>query len=67
MSDSAFWFVWNTDGHAPRHQHATLFSAENEAQRLARENRSHTFIVLQSVSAYTVDDMVKVDLRPAPF
>ena len=46
-----FWFVWNPNGNAPRYQHATLESAEKEADRLA-SNTSEEFYVLEAVSRH---------------
>jgi hypothetical protein len=49
--DGKFWMVWCPQGRQPTHQHATLDSAESEAQRLARDTGS-SFIVLEAVTAF---------------
>jgi hypothetical protein len=54
---SAFWLVWNPQGHAPTRDHPTRQSAEHEAERLARANRGQRFIVLRSESERVVDDV----------
>ena len=41
-----FYLVWNEDGYPPRHKHATLTCAENEAERLAAAHPGKTFYVL---------------------
>lgn len=58
-----FWFVWNPNGHAPRYRHPSEASAIKEAERLARENPGRTFIVLESVCARRVDDMLCIEMR----
>lgn len=59
-----FWFVWNDQGSAPMKKHESEQGAINEADRLARNHRGKTFIVLQSVSAHTASDITRIDLRP---
>lgn len=50
-----FWMVWNPNGRTPTYRHLTLESAKSEAQRLARENRSESFCVLECVGAVQVE------------
>lgn len=65
MSDSPFWFVWNENGRSPSYKHMNSVSAFNEADRLARSNPGEKFIVLQSVCAVQVNNLIRTDLRPA--
>ncbi len=58
-----FWFVWNPDGRSPQFRHSREASAISEAERLARENPGHTFVVLESVCARRVDDMLRIAMR----
>lgn len=39
------WFVWQKNGHKPRHSHKSHASAIREAKRLARLNPGRKFIV----------------------
>lgn len=41
------WFVWNKNGHKPRHSHASHDKALAEAKRLACINPGQKFIVQQ--------------------
>jgi hypothetical protein len=59
-----FWFVWNPNGPSPSYRHQLLESAVKEAERLARLNPGTTFVVLESVCARRVDDMLHIEMRP---
>lgn len=56
-----FWFVWCAERLPPNHKHDSLQSAETEAERLAKFNRSQTFVVLEAISAYKIDNLVRID------
>lgn len=65
-----FWFVWNPAGHAPTYKHFNEGEAIREAERLAKQNPGQDFIVLQSVTLYRKDDVLRINLRArddAPF
>ena len=57
---SPFWMVWCKGGDAPTRKHASLASAYQEAERLARANRGKMFVVIRSVSEYVVDDVRRI-------
>ena len=59
-----FWLVWNPGGNAPRFQHPSLESAENEAKRLARHAPGQEFFVLRPVSATLKSDIVTRRFAP---
>lgn len=59
-----FWFVWNPSNRPPSFKHTTASGAMDEAERLARENPGQTFIVLESVMAYRIDALQRIDMRP---
>lgn len=63
LTYAPFWFVWNPDNRNPQHKHETEESAIAEAERLARMNRGATFVVLESVCARRVDDMLRIEMR----
>jgi hypothetical protein len=56
-SETKFWFVWNPEGRNPTVKHQTKASAIHEAERLARSNRHHTFIVLEAIGAVRVREL----------
>lgn len=60
---SSFWFVWNPEGHSPTYKHPSEKSAVGEAERLARLHPGNTFVVLESVCARRVDDMLRIEMR----
>ena len=64
LTYAPFWFVWNPDNRTPKHKHETKGLAIAEAERLARMNRGETFVVLESVCARRVDDMLRIEMRP---
>lgn len=64
LTYQTFWVVWNPDGRSPMFKHDGLLAAQAEAERLARENPAQTFVVLESVCARRVDDMLRIDMRP---
>lgn len=47
----------------PTHRHSSEASATSEAERLARLHPGETFVVLESVCARRVDDMLRLDMR----
>ncbi len=47
---ASYWMVWNPAGCSPRVRHLTEESARVEAERLARANVGHCFIVLKAVA-----------------
>lgn len=57
----SFWMVWCEGGDAPTRKHASLASADQESERLARANRGQTFVVLRSVSECVVDDVRRIE------
>lgn len=63
LTYAPFWFVWNPDGRNPARRHLTVSSAINEAERLARLHPGQTFVVLESVCARRVDDMLRIEMR----
>lgn len=62
-----FWFVWNPQGNAPTYRHPSEQSAVDEAERLARLNPGHKFVVLEALHVRCVDSMQRVDLRQSTF
>ena len=64
QKEAPFWFVWNPQGNEPQYKHPRYDLAVSEAERLARANPGETFIVLQSVCARRVDDMLRIDMQP---
>lgn len=56
-----FWVVWRMDGGAPTYKHESRQSAELEAERLARNHRGSTFVVLESMCAKVTNDVVSID------
>ena len=63
LNYAPFWLVWNADGKNPTYKHQSEESAVKEAERLARQAPGSTFVVLESVCARRVDDMLKIDMR----
>ncbi len=60
---ATFWLVWNPNNRNPTHRHSSEASATSEAERLARLHPGETFVVLESVCARRVDDMLRLDMR----
>ena len=66
--DSPFWVIWNPQGRSPTVRHQYEHEARAEAQRLAKDNPGHSFIVLEARSSYQVrDPMTRVDFDAPPF
>lgn len=59
-----FWLVWNPNGRSPTYKHPSVECATAEAERLARIHPGQTFVVLESVRARRVDDMLRIEMRP---
>ena len=58
MREDKFWFVWNGNGLTPpKFKHTSESSAREEAARLARLNRGHTFVVLESKASVQSTDV----------
>lgn len=55
--DGKFWMVWNEQGNIPMFKHHMRCDAQNEAERLARNNPGQTFHVLESIETLTVDNL----------
>lgn len=69
-NSTPIWLVWNQNGSSPSYQHHSIDSATSEAERLARRNPGERFIVLESVAAYQINNLVRINMRPdveAPF
>jgi hypothetical protein len=64
--NKAFFMVWNPEGRAPTVKHWDYQSACREAERLAKANNSHRFVVMCSMDAFAVNEVIKTDLRPGP-
>ena len=62
-----FYLVWNPGGGPPTVRHDSEAAAVREAERLAREHPTMTFVVLETVCARRVDNMQRTELRPLPF
>lgn len=56
-SAPSFWMVWNPSGRSPTVRHPDPASAKQEAERLARQERGQTFVVLQSIGECRVRDI----------
>lgn len=54
--ESSFWMVWNPQRYAPTYRHTTAESALTEAKRLARNNPSQKFYVLQAIGLATIPE-----------
>lgn len=64
MKAKTFWLVWCVTGLPPKHRHENYWGAENEAQRLARENPGKRFVVLKAEAAFEVNNMLRTDFEP---
>jgi hypothetical protein len=64
MINKPTWFVWCPTGWPPKHQHQSIESAINEAERLAKAHPGQQFVVLETVGARMVDLVQRIDLRP---
>ena len=54
-----FYLVWRDGGDAPVHKHKSVIRAENEAERLARQNPGQCFYVL-TPTAMAVEKRVTI-------
>lgn len=52
--ESGFYLVWCEGGGNPTRTHASRQEAEDEAERLAQDNRGVTFTVLRAVSRFRI-------------
>ena len=52
-----FWVVWCRGGSPPTVPHPTVVAAEREAERLARDHRGQTFVVLEALRSVTRTDV----------
>jgi len=60
--ENNFWIV--VDDNFPTrvsYKHNTYISAQQEAQRLAKQNRGSKFVVMKSVDAYEIQELVRTD------
>lgn len=64
QDNKPFWLVWNPYRSSPQVKYRTLADAAREAERLARANQGETFVVLESVTALTWNNVQRTDLRP---
>jgi hypothetical protein len=65
-----YWVVWcpTKPYMPPRVKHNDLWRAENEADRLAKLNPCHEFVVLQAVNTRVAGGMVRQQFAtPLPF
>lgn len=72
MEQGKFWMVFNPVGRSPTYMHPTRDAADTEAQRLARENPGHQFIVLKAVGGFEVErpplpPINKIDMKKFVF
>lgn len=66
MSPTKFWLVWSPQGVAPpRHRHATLAAATNEAKRLAAMRPGCEFFVVEAVGCARKVDVEWADITEA--
>jgi hypothetical protein len=61
--DESFYVVWNPRGGNPRVRHDYEGQAEQEAERLARENPGQQFYVLRATKFYERNDIRCVQLN----
>lgn len=62
MSDkSKFFLVWTPNGHNPTKKHDHLGAAKKEAARLATENPSQKFYIMESICFALKNDVLFVD------
>jgi hypothetical protein len=62
QTESAFWLVWSPSGSTPpKHRHLTEQQAVHEAERLAKEHPGQLFVVVESIAARRVDNMVRTE------
>jgi len=53
-----FWLVWNEQMGFPTHKHPTHEAAKAEAERLARCQQGHTFMLLELIGSCKRNDIV---------
>jgi hypothetical protein len=62
QTESAFWLVWSPTGSTPpKHRHLTEQLAVQEAERLAKAHPGQLFVVLESIAARRVDNLVRTE------
>lgn len=61
MKAKTFWLVWCHNGGSPTFKHQNYWGAQNEAQRLARENPGKQFVVLEATHAFEVTNMLQTE------
>lgn len=59
MADPIFWCVWCENGGSPTVKHREFSTAKAEAQRLARVNPGHRFVVLAATVAFQKSDLIE--------
>jgi hypothetical protein len=67
--DEFAWYVWCPESGPPTHRHGSERDAIREAERLARNNPGHRFMVLQLVgTAQRVDvEFIRPTREDLPF
>jgi hypothetical protein len=53
-----FYLVWNEQGRNPTVKHDSVYSARDEAERLARKNPGQTFHVLALMDSCRLADVI---------
>lgn len=61
-----FWMVWRVGGSYPTRAHYDYTEAEREVKRLASENPTATFALLESVVFYKVPALEPRMILPVP-
>jgi hypothetical protein len=62
MKIKRYWLVQCEDGGPPTVKHRTFEDAEREAERLARNNRGKTFVILEAMASVCTADVVWTDI-----
>lgn len=67
ISESKFFLVWCPEGGAPTFRHSSLYSAANEAARLARNAPGSKFFVLKVVGGkVAIDPVSDIEIDDIP-